>query len=212
MPRLNLLGSPPFGRLVVIADAGTLRGISRWVCRCKCGNQVTVILGHLRSGHTTSCGCLCKELAARKGHEKAIHGLSRTPIYGLWASMHNRCYLPSHPAYKNYGGRGIIVCERWHTFEYFLADMGMRPEGRTLDRYPDKNGNYSPDNCRWATRKEQQRNRRDNVYITFQGRTMLIVEWAELLRIKFVTLWWRLQNWSIERALTEPVHQNRNHH
>ena len=119
-----------------------------------------------------------------------------------WDQMIGRCYDPSHHKYHLYGARGIKVCERWRTFSLFLQDMGKRPTGKTLNR-KDNNGDYCPENCEWATYEEQNRNRRDNRNITFDGRTMCLTEWALITRIKRTTLRKRLdKGWSVQRALT----------
>lgn len=158
-----------FGRLVVVGRAtNDCRRNTRWVCECDCGGAVVVLALNLRSGHTRSCGCLSRELAAsRKPNLRHGHSsrgvLSRT--YISWQSMVQRTQCPGATGYKNYGGRGIAVCDRWKdSFENFLADMGERPEGTSIDRI-DVDGNYEPGNCRWATPKQQQSNRRKPVKI-----------------------------------------------
>lgn len=130
----------------------------------------------------------------------------RDPTYVVWFTMKERCLLPTHNMYPKYGGAGITVCERWLRFENFLADMGERPPGKTLDRYPDGKGNYEPGNCRWATPKEQARNRRSNRFHTFQGATRTLPEWAEIVGIPVRVLKSRVTvlGWPMERALTEP--------
>lgn len=132
------------------------------------------------------------------------HGMSYSPIYRIWRAMLNRCENPNVVAYRDYGGRGIIVCERWRTFENFYADMGERPEGRSLDRI-DNDGPYSPANCRWASRSEQSRNRRDRRKITVLGETKTIAEWAETSGLRLGTIWARLdKGWSELAAVTTP--------
>src|SRR5260221_8087975 len=105
--------------------------------------------------------------------------MSGTPTWKSWDSMIQRCTNKNSPDYPRYGGAGIVICERWMKFENFYADMGKRPDGMTLDRFPDKKGNYEPGNCRWATAAEQQRNLKSNIYITYKGETKLAVDWAK---------------------------------
>jgi hypothetical protein len=134
------------------------------------------------------------------------HGKSRTPEYISWASMMERCEDPRFHAWGNYGGRGIVVCDRWRDFLNFLSDIGPRPTGTTLDRI-DSNGNYEPGNCRWATDTEQSNNRRTNRRIECAGRTQTLTEWSREAGLSPDTLRGRLNSgWPIDRALTEPLH------
>ena len=136
-----------------------------------------------------------------------IHGMSKTSTYKSWEAMIQRCSNASLKSYKNYGGRGISVCYEWTKFEKFYADMGIKPNGCSIDRI-DVNGNYDKLNCRWSTMKQQNRNRRNNRLIEFNGETMCVNEWAESLGINKRTLLNRLTNgWEIKKALTHPVHQ-----
>jgi hypothetical protein len=161
------LSGQRFGRLVAVRDVGSNGKRRLWECRCDCGNISVVDASNLVD-HTRSCGCLKSEIAAKNAVIRSTtHGYSpangRTPTYNSWQAMKGRCLDVNHHAYARYGGCGITVCERWMEFENFLADMGERPAGKTLDRHPDPFGGYEPTNCRWATPKEQQHNRRDRV-------------------------------------------------
>jgi hypothetical protein len=129
-----------------------------WICQCDCGSEVTAAGIQLRKGSAKSCGCVYRQNAKKLS---TTHGLTGTPEYRAWSSMKARCLNPHVHNYADWGGRGIIVCSRWlDSFETFLADMGPRPKGLSLDRFPDVNGNYEPSNCRWATAKQQVDNRR----------------------------------------------------
>lgn len=191
-----------FGRLTVVSQGETRKGIARWNCQCKCGKTSVVTAGHLRSGHTKSCGC-----AMHTGAGSRTHGRCRTPMYFIWTNIIQRCYNPECTHYQNYGGRGVGMCERWrNSFEDFLADMGERPsKNHSVDRYPDQNGNYEPSNCRWATMKQQNRNRRNNTLLTHDGETLTLAEWSERFGVKQATVCYRLKHgWSVADAITTP--------
>jgi hypothetical protein len=165
MPAPADLTGQRFGRLTAAWPAG-IQGRARvWLCFCDCGNFKSVGISALLYGRTRSCGCLLAEEAskrAKKAFYKHGHGAKgkETLTYVSWQAMKSRCLCPSATSYAHYGGRGIKVCDRWlHSYENFLADMGERPEGKTLDRYPNPAGNYEPGNCRWATVQEQADNR-----------------------------------------------------
>lgn len=149
-----------FGRLTALAACSNVESMAaKWLCSCNCGKEKTVDSYGLRSGRVRSCGCLKKEHA---GHLNRKHGMSTSPTYMSWKSMIGRCQRAVTNSYRSYGGRGISICERWHTFEAFLADMGERPIGTSLDRI-NCDGNYEPSNCRWATAKEQAQNKRKRI-------------------------------------------------
>lgn len=179
MGRLEDITGQRFGRLIALSlDAErTASNNARWLCRCDCGVEKVLPAYRLKNGRTTSCGCF------RDEHMKAratTHGMSRTPTWNSWDSMIRRCTCPSFSAYPAYGGAGVTVCARWlESFENFLADMGVRPKGTTLDRFPDHAGDYKPGNCRWATPKEQSDNRGDyNVRIIYEGEEMAVKDYA----------------------------------
>jgi hypothetical protein len=209
MPRhpISLEPGQRFGRLVVVAEAERQAPSRayRWLCRCDCGAVVSIAGFNLRSGNTSSCGCLAKErLVARS----TTHNLTRQHPYEYktWARLRRRCSNPDEKDYADYGGRGIAVCPEWADFAVFFRDMGPRPSLRhSIDRI-DNDGPYSPENCRWATPVEQRRNRRDVTLLACGGRSMLLRDWARETGISESTITHRLRRgWSIERALTHPV-------
>lgn len=207
-PKFKDLTSQTFDRLTVIHLCGrTKRGTLKWLCICTCGNHHIVIGGSLTAGRTKSCGCLIQETRRMKGRS-TTHGLIHTPEYRSWYHMKTRCYNDNSKSYKNYGGRGITVCERWlSSFENFFTDMGQRPSSiHSIERI-DNDGNYSPQNCRWATPTEQARNCRNNRFITYKGKTKCLAEWAKYMGMSVSVLRQRLLKlgWTIERALETPV-------
>jgi len=179
-----------FERLVVVSRAtNNDEGSARWNCLCDCGGTTIALCRDLRSGNTHSCGCFCKD---RIREVNSTHGMSETSTYSIWKTLRQRCANPNDPAYKNYGGRGITVCDRWNRFENFYEDMGERPSSMSIDRR-DNNGNYCPENCSWETRKNQNRNARSNVTIKYDGKTQCMAAWAEELCVDYETLRRRLK-------------------
>lgn len=166
-----------FGRLLVISLNYIDNGKAYWNCKCDCGNQLSVLRSSLTSGNTKSCGCLHKELAKNKNYR---HGLANTRIYKIWVGMKKRCNNRKCKNYKDYGARGIQVCEEWSqnfTNFYNWAIENGYGENLSIDRV-NVNGDYEPSNCRWVTQTEQTRNARSNVKITIKGQTKLLSEWA----------------------------------
>lgn len=205
MKMIELAGEK-FGRLTVIKREPTTDGLGFWLCQCDCGGQKVVRTALLRQGKTRSCGCLFIESGKVTAR---THGMSKTKTYAAWCSMLNRCL--NHRDKRNfplYGGRGIKVCERWMTFENFYADMGDRPSGMTLDRQ-DVNGNYEPGNCRWATRQQQDNNKRDTINLTVDGVTKSLAEWCEERGLPYATVYRRLRNGvSASQALNQRSMRN----
>lgn len=194
-----------YGRLLVVARAKNGTGNkSRWVCRCDCDPQTTIIVqgGNLHDGHTTSCGCM-KGI----GGDRDMHGATRTPEHRAWVGMKLRCSNPNTKGYSRYGGRGIQVCDRWRdSFSAFLADMGPRPSPRHSVERRNNDGNYEPDNCYWATDAEQTRNTRQNRNYTYNGRTMCLTDWARESGRPRSTLMQRLERgWTLEQAMFTPT-------
>ena len=180
-----------------------------WECLCDCGNKTLANVSQLKQGRRTSCGCA--QIAGNQIYKKTpkhghFVGDKPSTTYRIWTGMRTRCSNPKTTSWPHYGGRGIKVCERWKNFENFLADMGERPEGKSLDRI-NNDGDYCPENCRWATDIEQHRNRSDNVYWSHAGSTKTIAEWADVTGLNKHTLSDRVRKsgWTIEQALITPV-------
>lgn len=182
-----------FDRLIVlcICDQRTSRGRTFWNCVCDCGKTSIVDGGSLRSGARKSCGCLKNQRSAARMY---VHGMAKTREYTIWSGAKKRCFNTNEPAYPNYGGRGITMCQEWaESFEQFFADMGPCPKAHSIDRI-DNNGNYEPGNCRWATRIVQNRNTRSAVMLTHEGQTMSLRDWADRMNMNFDKLRYRYEN------------------
>src|ERR1700722_1457131 len=184
MPKMDISGHK-FGLLTAIKiDDQRMSPHTYWICQCDCGNTCSVYLGNLRRGHTSSCGCVTKKLLSSS---RMIHGHNIkhrvSSEYSTWVSMKSRCNNPNSTSYKLYGEKGVSVCKQWNdSFQCFFNDMGPKPtKNHSIDRYPDKNGNYEPGNCRWATDKEQNRNRSNTKWITYNNKQILIPDLAVLL-------------------------------
>lgn len=205
-----------FGRLTVVERAGNDKsGHPQWLCRCDCEN-ITIVGGtQLRSGNTKSCGCLSRETSAQNIISiNQTHGQSNTRLYYIWRSMKQRCMCPTCKSYKDYGGRGITVCEEWQQFEPFYEwamQNGYRND-LSIDRIDNDKG-YSPENCRWSTGREQSNNKRNNYTITCNRQTKTISQWSREIGIPKDTIRKRLVNlgWSVEKALTTPIDTPKRH-
>lgn len=203
----NITTGATFGRLTVLDDGVRLvgKGGKYYFCVCDCGTKKLVRGDHLKLGRVKSCGCFNRDRQAAL-HTK--HGQNKrgrtTAIYKIWQGMQNRCFNKNDVAYVNYGGRGITVCDRWRLFEKFYADMGDPPAGKSIDRI-NNNGNYEPGNCRWATRTEQNRNKRGLVLLTIDGKTASVAEWAESSGLTDAGIRSRIKRgWSHKDAVKTP--------
>ena len=204
--RVNNFEGRKFDHLTVVKKTGkkTKWGNSTWLCKCDCGKETVVAGGNLGSGHTTSCGC-ARGIANRR--IRTTHGMRQSRQYSIWTGLKNRCNNPSNGSYKNYGGRGIKVCDRWlNSFENFWEDMESGYKDHLTIERINNNGNYEPSNCKWIPKEEQSNNRRDNDWITFNGETKTLSRWARSLGWDQSFLRGRIyrNGWSIKRALTTP--------
>lgn len=193
----NIAGQT-FGRLTVInfVDCDRFNN-ARWLCRCECGNEKIVSRNCLISGKTRSCGCLNREILHQKGKYaiRTTHGLWGTRLYRIWKGIKNRCYNKKSADYIIYGARGITVCNEWKNNFQAFYDWAMShgyQDNLSTERI-DPDGNYSPENCRWATDKEQANNRRSNRFITIGEETKTVAEWIEYSGISRATFYQRLR-------------------
>ena len=204
-PIIDLTGKR-FGRLVVVKrDTSVPIGLPpKWICKCDCGNEKSILGVSLRVGRTNSCGCILRTNPYRE-----------TRLFKIWKQMKSRCELPSDYDYQNYGARGITVCNEWQEFLVFKewAESHGYAQNLTIDRI-DVNNGYSPENCRWATAREQNRNKRNNHMITYNGETHCLMEWCEILGFQWGLLNSRINTlgWDIERAFTTPKRNHRVNH
>lgn len=206
MKKANIIGMK-FGRLAVLKEIEKNKNLRTFECICECGNKKIVFKKYLKNGETKSCGCLKKEYLKNKTIGLK-HGMSRTKFYKMYDSIKKRCLNKNNKDYKNYGGRGIKICEEWLNKEngfinfYNWAIENGYKEGLSIDRI-NNNGNYEPKNCRWITNKEQQRNTRNNVFLNYKGETHCLVEWSEILGISKTCIKGRyFRNLPIEKILS----------
>lgn len=193
MPALDLTGMR-YGRLVPFKPAPKRGKHTRWFCQCDCGNESIASTSDLRTGNTTSCGCyhlerLRDDRLKHGGSSRGIHGRQpngqarRDVLYTTWCAIKRRCGNPKDPKYPRYGGRGIVVCERWaDSFENFRDDMGPRPKSHSIERV-DNDGPYSPENCIWASQKTQANNKSTNIMLEHEGRTICASDYAKLMGV-----------------------------
>lgn len=202
LPESQLIGKK-HGKLVIQSFSHKdEHGKRIWNCLCECGKIIA--LSHVEFSRKKTCGCFDEK---RAGTRYKTHGMSQTSEWSIWHGIRKRCLCKTDQVYHRYGGRGITMCQEWiDSFEAFYADMGPRPVGKTIDRI-DNNFGYSKENCRWVDWKTQQRNRRSNHLITFQGETKCLIEWAEQFGIRKDTLRRRIviYKWTIDEALGTPV-------
>lgn len=197
-----------FGRLVVIGQAPSAHGNTRWICKCDCGNNTVTTGVRLVRGHTRSCGCINSEIVIARNKSLADGKYRNDRIYRIYYGMRTRCYNTGDVGYSHYGARGITVCDEWlndfFSFQKWAYENGYRDD-LTIDRI-DVNGNYEPGNCRWADIETQANNRRESVLLTLNGKTQTAAQWGRELGISREVIYGRLKKgWSAEESLTIPV-------
>lgn len=193
------------GSCVFIKDSGiNAYGKRMGLFKCACGNEFTALITRVQNGRTTSCGCkmtkYINEILLKHG---CARGTGHSREYDIWYGMIQRCYNKTSISYKYYGAKGVIVCDRWrNSFQSFLEDMGSAPSlDYSLDRFPNKHGNYEPPNCRWATASQQANNTTRNIEITYNGETKTLKEWCECLGLNYPRIRNRYKNlnWSVDK-------------
>lgn len=209
MSRLQDLTGKRFGRLVVLERAESVNGRTMWKCKCDCGVECVKESYSLKIGDTRSCGCLHKDIIKITSKK---HGLSKHPLYKRYLKIKERCYNPNNKSYKDYGGRGIKMCDEWLNdfvaFYNWAMENGYE-KGLEIDRI-DNNKGYSPDNCRFVDRTIQANNRRTSHYLTLNGQTKTIANWSKEIHIDHSVIEQRVNKlgWSDEKALTTPVRRS----
>lgn len=221
--RINIPAGTQFGHWTTTGNSQKVIRRMLWECVCGCGVVRMVSLSNLRNGHSKSCGCQQKQ-NARATYEahpgnwhtprrgvggRSTHGMSSSPEYEAWSAMKKRCGNSRLRGFKNYGGRGITVCEKWrNSFQAFYRDMGPRPSKKHSIERRNNDLGYEPSNCYWATRVEQNRNTRSNKLATFNGETHCLAEWADRVGVAVERLYYRLDHgWPIEKAFTVPANK-----
>lgn len=201
-----------FGKLIVVSRfaENTKSGKAQWVCKCDCGNTTIVPTYRLTMGETQSCGCKKFE-----SHNKK-HGMKHTRIYSIWCGVKKRCNNPKCKNYNRYGGSGISICEEWNNNFMAFYEWSMKngyKDSLTIDRIDSSKG-YSPENCRWATRKEQNNNRRNNLKISYQGRTQTLKQWCDELNLKYELVRSRIKDsgMTFEEAICAGIPEEPNHY
>jgi hypothetical protein len=200
------------GRWLVLKRVNNHKGRVAFLCRCECGTEREVLSQFLLNGQSKSCGCLNREKASERMKERnQTHGLSKTRLYTIWKNIHSRCLNKNNPVYKHYGGRGITLCDEWRDYKNFYQwsmSNGYKDD-LTIDRI-DVNGNYEPNNCRWADDYTQHNNTRKNVYVVYKGQRKTASQWSRELKISKCRLYRQLKNGkTLEEIINTPV---RNHY
>lgn len=209
----NLVGMR-FGKLVVIeldCQRKDKKNQRYWKCRCDCGNETIVSTGNLRSGNSKSCGCTNRERLVLRNKQLAKHGArsnwKKDRLYDIWGGIKKRCENPNDKGYKSYGGRGIKICEEWKNNYVAFRDWALvngYEENLSIDRI-DTNKNYCPENCRWATAKQQANNRRNNIFIEYNGKRQSINEWSAETGLSYRAIHARLKaGWEVSKTLEQP--------
>lgn len=207
MQRIEMVGRK-FGKWAVLKEVPKRLNKRAFLCQCVCGSEHVVMGDNLRAGGSTQCRSCSSKI---KGKKYGTHRRTGTPLYHVWRSVKLRCRTPSFTGFKNYGGRGIDVCDRWfESFESFLEDMGEPPTPKhQLDRI-DNDGNYEPENCRWVLPAVQQNNRRNNRILEHNGQRKTLTQWAVCLGVGVSTLHWRWSaGWPADKILSVPVRKKR---
>lgn len=198
MPKFIDITGQKFGRWTAKAYIGK----GYYLAVCNCGKEKHVKSYHMQSGNSKSCGCLCSETTIKR---LTKHGMTRSPEYESWNDMRRRVFKTNRPNYRWYGAKGITICDEWMEFDAFYRDMGNRPEGTSLDRIDNTKG-YCKENCRWATHKQQCRNRSSNLHVTHNGKDYVLPDLCDELGVSYELVRQRVwRGWSIEDAVTIPI-------